>query len=212
MQVETFVKKTGLDLLKILLTTVLALTAVAAQASIYVYQMPDGSRIITDHLINNKHYNLVRAGQTPKGMGILAASHTRQFARTDTAAYDGIIRKTARRYSVDQSLVKAIIHAESAFNPYATSNKGARGLMQLLPSTAAQYGIRDLYDPEKNISAGVKHLKYLLKKYRHNSRLAIAAYNAGETAVKRYRGIPPYKETRTYVKKVMRYKRRYARL
>jgi soluble lytic murein transglycosylase-like protein len=185
--------------------------SVPAQADLFVYQLPDGTRMVSDHPIKNRYYRLVRTGQTPKGMGALLASRDRQLFRTDPTAYDKIIHKMAKQHRVDKALVKAIIHAESAFNPYATSHKGARGLMQLMPSTAAQYGIRDLYDPEKNIRAGVKHLKYLLKKYRYNNRLAIAAYNAGETAVKRYRGIPPYNETQTYVKRVLRYHRRYGR-
>jgi soluble lytic murein transglycosylase-like protein len=197
---------------RIMVALGLAAFTMAAQADLYVYEMPDGTRMVSNHPISNKYYKLVRTGQTPKGIGALLASRNRQFFRADSSAYDSIIHQTAKRHRVDIALVKAIIHAESAFNPYAISNKGARGLMQLLPTTAAQYGIRDLYDPEQNIRAGVRHLKYLLKKYRYNNRLAIAAYNAGETAVKRYRGIPPYNETRTYVKKVLRYKRRYASL
>jgi len=199
-------------LLLSLFMLILAGFSSAANAALYVYQLPNGSRIITDHLVNNKHYKLVRSGDTDSRMGLLLTSSNQQFVRTDTTAYDKLIRKTAKQHRVDRALVKAVIHAESAFNPYATSNKGARGLMQLLPSTAAMYGVSDLYDPAQNIKAGVKHLKYLLKKYRNNSRLAVAAYNAGETAVKRYRGIPPYKETRIYVSKVLRYKRRYRRL
>lgn len=199
-------------LLLSLLMLILAGFSSAANASLYVYQLPNGSRIITDHLVNNKHYKLVRSGDTDSRMGLLLTSNNRQFVRTDTSAYDKLIRKTAKKHRVNRALVKAIIHAESAFNPYATSHKGARGLMQLLPSTAAMYGVSDLYDPAQNIKAGVKHLKYLLKKYRNNSRLAVAAYNAGETAVKRHRGIPPYKETRIYVSKVLRYKRRYRKL
>ena len=197
---------------RVVLAMGLVAISFGARADLFVYQLPDGSRIITDHAVKNKYYKLVRRGQTPKGIGILAASRSQQFVRADTSAYDEIIKETARRHRVELALVKAIIHAESAFNPYATSHKGARGLMQLLPSTAAQYGIRDLYDPGQNIKAGVRHLKYLLEKYHHNYRLAIAAYNAGENAVKRYRGIPPYSETRTYVKRVLRYKRVYASL
>lgn len=197
-----------------ILLAVLFFTTVcgAANASLYVYQLPNGSRIITDHLVNNKHYKLVRTGDTNSRVGIMVAGSNQQFFRTDSSAYDKIISRTASEHRVDRALVKAIIHAESAFNPYATSGKDARGLMQLLPSTAAMYGVRDLYDPEQNINAGVQHLKYLLKKYRNNSRLAVAAYNAGETAVKRYKGIPPYKETRVYVAKVLNYKRRYRKL
>lgn len=196
----------------VLLTLLFAGLSGAVNAGMYIYQLPNGSRIITDHLLNNKHYKLIRTGDTDSHLGILLASSNRQFFRTDTSAYDELIRHSAREHRVDRALVKAIIHAESAFNPYATSNKGARGLMQLLPTTAAMYGISNLYDPEQNIAAGVQHLKYLLKKYRNNSRLAVAAYNAGETAVNRYRGIPPYKETRIYVAKVLRYKRQYKKL
>ncbi len=183
-----------------------------AQATMFIYQLPDGTRVITDHQVYNKNYKLVRTGQTSSGMGQILASKNRQFFRADTSAYDRLIRLTAKQHHIDRALVKAIIHAESAFNPYATSSKGARGLMQLMPSTAEIYGVRDIYDPRQNIGAGVRHLKYLLKKYRNNSHLAIAAYNAGEGAIKRYRGVPPYKETRRYVKKVLRYKRHYKKV
>ena len=197
-----------------ILLAVISLSGVcgAANASLYVYQLPNGSRIITDHLVNNKYYKLVRTGDANSRIGILVAGSNRQFFRSNTSAYDKIISKTANQHRVDRALVKAIIHAESAFNPYATSSKGARGLMQLLPSTAAMYGVSNLYNPAQNIKAGVQHLKYLLRKYRNNSRLAVAAYNAGETAVKRYSGIPPYKETRTYVTRVFRYKQHYREL
>lgn len=183
-----------------------------AQATMFVYQLPDGTRIITDHQVYNKNYKLIRTGQTYSGMGQILASKNRQFFRADTSTYDRLIRLTAKQHRIDRALVKAIIHAESAFNPYATSKKGARGLMQLMPSTAEIYGVRDIYDPKQNIGAGVRHLKYLLKKYRYNSHLAIAAYNAGEGAIKRYRGVPPYKETRRYVQKVLRYKRHYKKI
>lgn len=199
--------------LKRLITLLLALffagLSGVVNAGMYIYQLPNGSRIITNHLLNNKYYKLVRTGDTDSHLGTLLASSNRQFFRTDTSAYDEMIRNSASEHRVDRALVKAIIHAESAFNPYATSNKGARGLMQLLPTTAAMYGISNLYDPEQNIAAGVQHLKYLLKKYDNNSRLAVAAYNAGETAVRRYSGVPPYKETRLYVSKVLHYKRQY---
>ena len=187
-------------------------TAIIKIASLYIYELPNGSRIITDHLLSNKHYKLVRSGGTDSRIGVLLASNNHQFFRTDTSAYDGLIRSSASEHRVDRALVKAIIHAESAFNPYAKSKKGARGLMQLLPTTAAMYGISNLYDPEQNIEAGVQHLKYLLKKYRNNSRLAVAAYNAGETAVRRHKGVPPYKETRTYVTRVLHYKHQYRKL
>lgn len=128
------------------------------------------------------------------------------------AAYDHIIFEYAERYEVDAALVKAIIHAESSFRPKARSRVGARGLMQLMPSTAGMYGVasRHLYDPRSNIHAGVRHLRRLLRTFGGDTRLAVAAYNAGAGAVKRHRGLPPYRETRNYVRKVLRFHARYA--
>jgi len=177
-----------------------------------VYELPDGSRIITDHALKGKHYKLIRATRHVKGVGVLAASSNRQVFRAHPDSYDDVIVRMASAYGLEPSLVKAVVHAESAFNPYATSRKGASGLMQLMPATAEQYGVTDIYDPVQNIQAGVRHLKYLLRKYDNKYHLALAAYNAGERAVRRYRGIPPYRETRRYVKKVLRFKRRYASL
>jgi soluble lytic murein transglycosylase-like protein len=190
----------------------LGLLATAAQAALFVYQMPDGSRIATDHLLRNKNYRLIRSGRTVAGVGVMLAARTPQFFRPNPKAYDRLIVHSARRQKVNVALVKAIIHAESGFNPYATSDKGACGLMQLMPDTAEKYGVSNVYDPKQNIRAGVRHLKYLLRKFRNNIRLAVAAYNAGEQAVEKYRGIPPYYETRHYVRRVLRYKRQYTRV
>ena len=97
------------------------------------------------------------------------------------------------------------MHTESYFNPKAKSHKGATGLMQLMPQTAALYGIRNLRDPHQNLEAGVQHLRYLMAKYPTNLAHVLAAYNAGEEAVHKYQGIPPYNETRRYIQKVMLY-------
>ncbi len=115
------------------------------------------------------------------------------------------IRSLSKSYGVKESLITAVARAESSFNPFAVSRKGAVGLMQLMPDTARQYGVVNRYNWEQNLTAGVKHLKYLLKRYKNSIPLVLAAYNAGEKAVKKYKGIPPYKETRNYVKIVMRY-------
>jgi soluble lytic murein transglycosylase-like protein len=186
-------------------------SAGAAQAALYVYQLPDGSRIVTDHALNNRTYRLVRIGETPKEIGRLAAHQNPQLFRADPSAYDRLIRRVAAEHKVDFALVKAVMHVESAFNPYARSDKGALGLMQLLPATAKRYGIDDIYDPTQNVVAGVKHLKYLLETFNNTHKLALAAYNAGENAVLRHRGIPPYPETQNYVRKVMQYHREYSR-
>ena len=108
---------------------------------------------------------------------------------------DGIIADTAERHAIDPALVRAVIKAESNFNPAAISYKGAVGLMQLMPGTARRFGVRNAFDPEQNLDGGVRYLKYLLGLYEGNLRLSLAAYNAGEKAVERHQGIPPYRET-----------------
>jgi soluble lytic murein transglycosylase-like protein len=119
------------------------------------------------------------------------------------AAFTREIREAADRYGVSHTLVESVIRAESAFNPWAVSPKGARGLMQLMPQTAYALGVRDSFNPSQNIDGGVRHLRYLLDRYPGNTALALAAYNAGAGAVDYYRGIPPYAETQQYVKKVL---------
>lgn len=184
----------------------------SAHAAIYVYQLPDGSRIISDHALKSNDYKLIRTSKTVGGVGALAASSSRQVFRSRPSYYDRLIIRTANEYALDPALVKAVMHVESAFNPYATSKKGASGLMQLMPKTAAKYGVTDIYDPVQNVSAGVQYLKYLMGRYNNKHKLVLAAYNAGPSAVARYKGIPPYRETRRYVKRVMKFKRRYAML
>jgi soluble lytic murein transglycosylase-like protein len=189
-----------------------ALTAAPASAQgtrLYVYELPDGSRIVTDYALNNRHYRLVRTGETAKKMGQLAAARTPEFFRTDTSAYDALILAKAREHNVDFALIKAIVHVESSFNPYAISRSGARGLMQLMPETAKRHGIHDVYDPAQNIEAGIRHLKFLSVMFNKQNHLILAAYNAGENAVLRHGGIPPYTETQLYVRKVLQMKREY---
>jgi len=123
--------------------------------------------------------------------------------------FDKIIRSAARRHNVDPDLVRAVIKAESNFNSRALSRKGAQGLMQLMPGTAREQNVADVYDPGENINAGVRHLRTLLDHYRGDVRLSLAAYNAGINAVERYGGVPPFRETREYVRRVLDYRRRY---
>jgi soluble lytic murein transglycosylase-like protein len=115
--------------------------------------------------------------------------------------YDGLISKAAAINEIDPKLVKSVMLIESAFNPAAVSRKGARGLMQLMPETAARHGVRDLFDPVENIAGGALYLKELLDFFGGNLTKSLAAYNAGETAVLRYGGVPPYDETQIYVRK-----------
>jgi soluble lytic murein transglycosylase-like protein len=114
-----------------------------------------------------------------------------------------IVERAARRHGLEPALVLAVVSVESAFKPQAVSPKGAQGLMQLMPRTAASLGVEDAFDPEQNVDAGVRHLESLVRLYDGNLTRALAAYNAGQGAVARHGGVPPYRETRAYVKKVL---------
>lgn len=196
----------------VMFSTVLMCHSVSGTLSIY--KAPDGSRIVSDHVLGNKSLKLVRTTQSPKVASQLLVNKAlkqKYSFRRNRKAYDTLIKQASTVYSVDPALVKAIMRVESAFNPRATSSKGASGLMQLMPATAEGYGVENIYDPEENIYIAVRHIKYLLRRYRYNTRLVAAAYNAGERAVRRYRGVPPYRETRDYVRKVIKYRRIYRR-
>lgn len=117
-------------------------------------------------------------------------------------AVESAIQAAAQRHNVDPNLVRAVIQVESNFNPQAVSNKGALGLMQLMPKTAKSLKVNNAFDPQQNIDAGVRHLKTLLDNFGGDIELSLAAYNAGETAVQHHKGVPPYAETRDYVKKI----------
>ena len=127
---------------------------------------------------------------------------SRPAVEMDRDGVEKLVREASDRHKVDPALVRAVIETESNWNPRAYSHKGAGGVMQLIPTTAQRYGAYDLFNPQQNIDAGVKHLKWLLERYNGNLDLALAAYNAGEGAVDRAHGIPAYRETKNYVQKV----------
>ena len=117
-------------------------------------------------------------------------------------ALTNMVDRIAERHDVDRDLVHSMIRAESNYNPVAVSNKGALGLMQLVPSTARRFGVSNSFNPAENVDGGVRYIKYLLDRYNGDHRLALAAYNSGEGTVKRYGGVPPFQETRDYVYRV----------
>ncbi|MFV3370727.1 lytic transglycosylase domain-containing protein [Pseudomonas sp. NY15435] len=129
--------------------------------------------------------------------------------RLDTRSYRREIEAASISYGVDRALVRAVIHAESAFRPDAISLAGAQGLMQLMPETAERFSVNDPFDARQNIRGGVRYLAWLLKRFNGNQTLALAGYNAGEMTVDKYNGVPPYEETQTYVSRVQSLTERY---
>ncbi len=172
-------------------------------AAVYVYETPNGSKIITDSRIKKPGYKLKKSYSTkPYRSG---GRNSPYHARTIKSQYDALIVNTALKYDLEPSFIKAVIHVESAFDRYALSHAGAMGLMQLMPATASSYQLKqDHFNPNRNIEAGVQHIKDLMERYDSDKRLSLAAYNAGAGAVSKYNGVPPYEETEDYIKKVMK--------
>jgi len=171
---------------------------VPAEAQIYAWRDSNGNLVLSDR-------PLVPGA---KSFPVATTSSIRTTKPVSTGAphrYDDLIKAHAATQQVRPDLVRAVIQVESAFNPRARSPKGAMGLMQLMPSTAAALGVRDPYDPAENIRGGVTYLRHLLDRYDNNEEIALAAYNAGPGAVDQYGiAVPPYRETRTYVSRVRR--------
>lgn len=158
--------------------------------------------------IENKFQSLISyAPQTDKQFQNILDNTVKVQIGNDTprtkAEITDLINKYSEEHNLDADFVKAVIQQESGFNPNATSKCGAMGLMQLMPATAESLGVTDAYDAEQNIYGGTKYLKGLMDRFGNNKELALAAYNAGPNAVKKYGGIPPYNETQNYVKKVL---------
>lgn len=134
--------------------------------------------------------------------GSAAAVRVFEHRKRSLPGIEEHLEAEARRHRIDPELVRAIIEVESAWNPRARSRKGALGLMQLLPATGARFGVRELFDPRNNVTAGIRYLRFLLDRFDNNLEWALAGYNAGENAVERAGGVPPYWETRQYVQRL----------
>jgi soluble lytic murein transglycosylase-like protein len=177
-----------------------------ARADIYRYEDPDGTLHFTDAPTDSRFKVFMR--DIKKDQKLRTAFKLPGFAR-NPAEFEPIISSCSRQYGVDSSLVKAVIHAESGYNPSAVSPKGAQGLMQLMPKTAQGLKVADSLNPSDNIRGGVRYLKFLLDTFKGDESLALAAYNSGLGSVAKYGGIPPYQETRNYVSKVLSYRNNY---
>ena len=174
------------------------LTPLSADAQIYAWHDVNGTLVLSDRKLNEGAMTYT----VPEASGIRT---TKTALAEYSHAYDALVQEHASRHALRPELVRAVIQVESGFNPMARSPKGAVGLMQLMPATAKRLGIRNAYDPAENIRGGCAYLRQLLDRYDGNEQLALAAYNAGEGAVDRSgRTIPPFQETREYVKKVGR--------
>ena len=185
---------------------IFSIISMPSQADIYKYVDKHGRVILTDKPAHTGYKRLVK---TWKGWEEAKLPKNFNWVKNQ-AKYDPTIRSVAKMYKLPHTLLHAVITAESAYNPNAISRAGAVGLMQLMPATAKQYGVSNRRDPKQNIYGGSRYLRYLLKLFKNDLTLALAAYNAGEGTVKKYGNkIPPYKETRNYVKKVIKYYKKY---
>ena len=170
--------------------------ATPAAAQVYKRTASDGTSYFTNIQPNPTYQRVAYAVPT--------ARESQRPASTDYGLYSREIAEASTRYAVPERLIWAVIRVESGFDPRAVSPKGARGLMQLMPETAAILGVRDVFNPRENIHAGARHLRGMMDRFHYDLPMAIAAYNAGEKPVASFRGIPPFPETREYVARVLR--------
>ncbi len=175
-------------------------------ADIYKYVDEDGTVCFTDSPPKDKRAVKIiseKRGSYTTKRGPTKNAVTSPIRKVSGRQYEDLVHRFAEQYYIDPNLIKAVITAESNWDPFAVSKKGAMGLMQLMPHTASALNVRNPYDPEENIRAGIRYLKYLLDKFNGDLILAIAAYNAGPSVVERFGSVPPISETLQYVKKVL---------
>jgi soluble lytic murein transglycosylase-like protein len=185
-----------------LLTFMLSLFCHMSAAEVYIYQGPNGERLISDRPpVERQDYRLVAKRDSFNNAGHILAD--RPIIAVGPTEFRQHITSASNQYNVDPALIEAVIQVESGFDPNAVSKKGATGLMQLMPMTAKDYRVVDRFNPRQNIYGGVQHLSKLMTRFGGELPLVLAAYNAGAGAVESHDGIPPYPETKRYVKKVM---------
>ena len=174
-------------------------SAVPAQAQIYSWRDANGNLVLSNKRADGTAPDLPSYA-VPRAQGVRT---TRSAIAERSRPYESLITEHSRAQGVRADLVRAVMQVESGFNPYARSPKGAMGLMQLMPATAKQYGVRNAFNPTENVRAGVAYLRELLDRYQDNEELALAAYNAGPGAVDKHgQTVPPYRETRSYVAQI----------
>jgi soluble lytic murein transglycosylase-like protein len=183
----------------IFLASLLMVISIASPAPADIYKYEDAQGVI--HLTNVPTESGIKYVLIMREKRILLDKKLGD----NMSQYDDLIIKASEKHKIEPALIKAIIKAESNFNHRAVSRKGARGLMQLMPATASSLEVQDSFHPGNNIEGGVKYLRYLLNYFNGNLPLALAAYNAGENAVIRHRGVPPYRETQVYIQRVLSY-------
>ena len=191
--------KINISVLLMLQVCLLILIVNPTRADIYRYEDDDGIVHFTDAPTDRRFKIFMRELKKDKQL----RTKLQLSSSVNPAEYDHIISTCATKYGVNPALIKAVIHAESGYNPNAVSRKGASGLMQLMPGTAKDLQVGDPFNPRENINGGSRYLRFLLDLFNNNLDLALAAYNAGPERVNQHRGIPPYLETRNYVQKVM---------
>ncbi len=201
------IKNTGAGLLIVVAVFSLANAAIA---DYFVYKENDGTVWYTDRRLSPEKYRLIAKIGRPTAT---SACHgiTSKILERRAKNHMPAIKLFAKRYDVDHRMVKAIIRVESCFDKYAVSRVGAKGLMQLMPATADNMGVYNVFDAMDNIRGGTRYFSMMMKRFNQNAKLALAAYNAGPHAVEKYKGIPPYAETQKYVKRVLNYYQRYTR-
>ncbi len=194
--------------------------AQTAYADLYGYVDEDGRTHVSNQKLNERYQLIQRTAPVASKAPVSSDNRTENVSAAPTESlpkigaagrkkYASLIKHVAQRYNVEAALIHAIISVESAYDARAVSPRGATGLMQLMPDTAGQYGVLNMFDPRQNIIAGTKHLRYLMKIFDNDLALALAAYNAGHNTVLKYGAIPPITETRNYVPRVLGYYQKY---